>query len=272
MPIYAEQRDAFLETLDEPRHTLEYGGVNGNATIRGVATGSNGRAGELGQRRKQLGVVMEPVPVLMRDAVTLDTAVRLLGVNRVTLQRAAHRGDIPALKTGPGNAPYLVRLRDVLTYFVTMWTERRARTELAEGDLYRGFPEWLVREVAEAWPPSSVVKVGPWQPRHVKLKRGGRPRVKDGGAPTQRDPQRPGYSVNGKRLGRPPAATHVHHDLPEDVALGIEEKGGGSESNHSQALPPEQPPVPQIDPTTLPKWHPLWRRPAPPETTPLPDQ
>ena len=247
MPIYAEQRDQFLESLDEPRHALEYGGVNGQATIQGIATGSNGRAGELGQRRKQLGVVMEPVPVLMRDAVTLDTAVRLLGINRVTIQRAAKRGDIPALKTGPGNSPYLVRLRDVLTYLVTMWTERRARKELADGDLYRGFPEWLVREVAEAWPANSVVKPGHWRPKYVKVGRGGRPRVADGGKPTERDPERPGYSISGARLGRPPKPKE-----PEG------EKEGPPEGNHPQAAQPEAAP---LDPTTLPKWHPLWRRP-----------
>lgn len=251
MPIYAEVRDEFLEKLDEPRHTLEYGGVNGQATIQGVATGGNGRAGELGQRRKNLGVVMEPVPVMMRDAVTLDTAVRLLGINRVTVQRAAKRGDIPALKTGPGNAPYLVRLRDVLTYLLTMQTERRARKEFAPGDLYRGFPEWLVREVAEAWPANSVVRVGHWQPKYVRVNRGGRPRIKDGGRPTARDPERPGYSASGARLGRPPKPKGQE-----------DEKAEPPESNHSQAAPEPQTDAPQIDPTTLPKWHPLWRRPA----------
>ena len=243
MPTYADQRDAFLETLDEPKHALEYGGVNGQATIQGVATGSNDRANELGQRRKQLGVVMEPVPVLMRDAVTLDTAVRLLGINRVTIQHAAKSGIIPALKTGPGNAPYLVRLRDVVTYMVMMWTQRRARRKPVEGDLYRGFPEWLVREVAEAWPAHSVVRPGHWQARYIRVSRGGRTSVVEGGRPTARDPERPGYSAAGKRLGRPPK--------PES------EKEGPPENNHSQAAPAAEP----FDPTTLPKWHPLWRRP-----------
>jgi hypothetical protein len=262
---YQRMRQAFLESLDEPRHTLEYGGVNGQATIQGVPTGTEGRVGESKVRRRNLGVVMEPVPVMMRDAVTIDTAIRLLGISRPTLQRAITFGAIPSLKTGPGTSPYLVRIRDVVTFMVTMWSDRKARRQLAEDDMYRGFPEWLVEKVAEAWPAHSVVRPGNWRPSYVKLKRGGRPR----GIPTVRDPERPGYSANGKRLGRPPAVNQKAPFLVADSegTEWIEEKGGAPESNHPKVPSPVPPPVPEppkpeVDPTTLPKWHPRWRRPS----------
>jgi hypothetical protein len=241
------QRDLFLEALDEPRHALEYGGVNGEATIKGIPTG---RIGDDTYRSKKLGVVMEPVPVLMRDAVTIDTAVRLLGVSRITLQRAAQGGRLPVLKTGPDNAPYVVRLRDVVTYLVTMWTERRARREFNEG-MYLGFPEWLAREVAESWPDNKPYRPGNWEARVVNISRGGRPK---GYSPGRAGFN--GYSKNGVKLGRPPK-------------IPVQEKAVPPEGNHPQAVPESPPATPttpaiqeQTDPTRLPKWHPQWRRPG----------
>lgn len=241
----SEERDVFLESLDEPRHALEYGGINGLATIHGVPTGSSNRPGEAQSRNRQVGVVMEPVPVLMRDAVTIDTAVRLTGISRITLQRAAQAGNLPVMKMGPDNAPYIVRLRDVVTYLTTMWTERRYRRESPTGRDFIGFPDWLVREVAESWPENRPYRPGKWEGRAVKLNRGGRPR---GYSPGK------GYSVNGKKLGRPRKAEAVFLE---------DKKEGPLESNHPQEALPSVPATPeQIDRTKLPKWHPLWVRPG----------
>ena len=240
------RRDLFLDALDEPRHALEYGGINGEATIQGVPTGTADRPGEQGYRNKKLGVVMEPIPVLLRDAVTIDTAVRLTGISRLTLQNAAAKGALPVLKTGPGTSPYLVRIRDVVTYLITMWTERRARKEA--GGKYVGFPSWLVDEVEKEWPPSRLFRPGNWESREVKINRGGRPR---GYSP--KDIGRPGYSVNGVKLGRKPRTD------PAEKATPPEENHPPAASDVPSDVSPE-PTTPAIDRSRLPKWHPLWRR------------
>lgn len=241
----AQRREVYLRKLDEPRHALEYGGETGHATIRGVPTGSPGGQGEAVTHSRRIGVVSEPVPVLLRDAVTIDTAVRLTGVKRETLQRAAMKGILPALKLGPSREPYLVRLRDVVTYLVTMWTFKRARNTLNAGDFeYVGFPAWLVEEVAAVWPAGTAFTPGAWEPRNADVKRGGRPQ---GYSPGR------GWTKAGKKLGRP------FRDPSKNVppaTLVVEEKRGSPERDHSQAAPAEQ----KVDPTTLPKWHPLWRR------------
>lgn len=248
-----EVRDRFLEALDEPRHALEYGGVSGEATIQGIPTGTADRPGERsGRLTAKLGIVTEPVPVLMRDAVTIDTAVRLTGISRMTLQRAAQNGNLPVLKLGPDTAPYVVRLRDVITYLVTMWTERRARKELTDGDQYIGFPEWLVREVAESWPEHRAFKPGKWQAGPVKVNRGGRPR---GYSPS--DPHNPGFSVHGVRQGRPRKTDGGQKKEPP----------GAYQPQAAQDAP--DPPEP-TDRTKLPKWHPLWQRPQDRGSSPQP--
>ena len=169
------KKDLYLESLDKPDHATEYGGLNGSATINGIPGGADVKLPP-GDRSRVLGLHMEPVPVMLRDAVTIETAVRLTGIARGTLAQAASRGNLPVLKTGPGPAPYLVRMRDLITYIVTMWTERRARKEMTEEDKYLGFPEWLVAEVSESWPDDRAFNPGHWQPTEVKVKRGGRPR------------------------------------------------------------------------------------------------
>jgi hypothetical protein len=234
-----EARDLYLESLDEPRHVLEYGGINGEATIKGMPTGSD-RPGESFIRSQKLGIYTEPVPVMMRDAVSIDTAVRLTGINRQTLQVAARRGALPVLKLGPDSAPYVLRLRDVITYLVTMYTEQKARQESPVGDMYLGFPEWLVSNLSDAWPDNRKFTPGQWEAKRVNRNRGGRPR---GYSPGK------GFSkTTGVKLGRPPK-------------IQAEEKQTPPEGNHPQAAVQDTP-VAEIDPTTLPKWHPQWRRPG----------
>ena len=241
-----EARDLYLESLDEPRHVLEYGGVNGEATIKGMPTG-NDRPGESSVRSQKLGIHSEPVPVMMRDVVSIDTAVRLTGINRQTLQVAARRGALPVLKLGPDTAPYVLRLRDVITYLVTMFTEQKARQESPVGDMYLGFPEWLVNNLSDAWPTNRAFTPGDWQAKRVNRNRGGRPRGYSPGM---------GFSkTTGVKLGRPPKG--------ETPKIQAEEKQTPPEGNHPQAAvaSPQAEPEPQIDPTKLPKWHPQWRRP-----------
>ena len=263
------ERDLYLEELDSPRHALEYGGINGEATIAGIPV-PNGKDASIIAARKT-GIVMEPVPVTMRDAVTIDTAVRLTGVARQTLQRAAAAGRLPVLKVGPDTAPYLVRLRDVVTYLVTMWTERRARREMNEAH-YIGFPEWMVAAVSESWPTDKAFKPGNWQSRAININRGGRPR---GYTPGKIGVN--GYSKNGIKLGRPardakartvqkvqPRISSVSHDN-----LGAE-KEAAPEGNHPQGPPPPAAPTAPQDPNALtleqrralPKWDPRWLRPG----------
>jgi hypothetical protein len=253
----SDKRDEYLESLDEPRHALEYGGVNERATIRGVPVPVGpSEEGHYFAANKNLGVVLEPVPVLLRDAVTLDTATRLTGCARATLQHGAKNGSLPVLKLGPGSSPYLVRLRDVFTYLITMYTEQRARAERPEGPQFLGFPEWLVREVSESWPDRAAFKPGHWQGGPVKINRGGRPR---GYSPGK------GFSRNGVRLGRPPGKK------PEAEGIPVGENSEAPEGNHPPAPAevvavvaeePAPPPDPQVDVSRLPKWHPLWRRPG----------
>ena len=251
----AARRETYLLKLDEPKHALEYGGKSGQATIRGMPTGSPGRHGEATGHSTRIGVVSEPVPVLMRDAVTIDTAVRLTGVRRETLQRAALDGRLPVLKLGPEREPYLVRMRDVVTFLVTMWTTGRARVAMNNGDFeYVGFPRWLVEQVADRWPAGELFEpsmLGRWEPRKATINRGGRP---EGYSPGR------GWSKAGKRLGRPPRddkKNKATQPAQANSPSAVEEKGGPPERDHVQATPVEQP----VDPTTLPKWHPLWRRP-----------
>src|SRR5262245_11995725 len=126
----AMARGRYFDALDEPEHTLKYGGINGEAGIPGMP--GLVRNGDRQLETRRFGLNSEPVPVLLRDAVTIDTAVRLTGISRLTLQDACHRKRVPCLKLGPDNAPYLVRLRDVVVYLATMWTEARARRELTD--------------------------------------------------------------------------------------------------------------------------------------------
>ena len=246
-------RDRFFEAMDEPNHALNFGGINGEATIKGVISVDS--SGKALSRTPKLDVHMEPVPVLLRDAVTIDTAVRLTGISRLTLQRAAFDGRVPVIKTGPDNAPYLIRLRDVIIYLCSMWGAGRVRRELTEENAYLGFPEWLAREISESWPEHKPYTPGKWEGGYVKISKGGRPK---GYSPS--DPDNPGFSTNGKRMGRPPKI-----DSPES------EKGEPVPGDHSMVapeaapLPAEPAAAPAVDRTTLPKWHPQYVRPTSPQ-------
>lgn len=246
-------RDKFFETLDEPEHTLTFGGINGEATVTGVPGTVQGRH-DTRLETQRYGLHGEPVVVYLRDAVTIDTAVRLTGISRLTLQRAAHDGRLPHLKLGPDNAPYLVRLRDVIVYLTTMWVDKRARKELTDDNHYLGFPEWLVNHISDSWPDRAAFKPGKWQGGYVKINRGGNaPGV------NHSDPNRPGYSRKGNRIGRKPRG-----GWPEEQK---------KEAPGSPPAPPEpQPEHPEPaatngeaqstpDRTKLPKWHPDWQRP-----------
>jgi hypothetical protein len=281
MPRSAErerqiEKEIYLEALDEPRHATVYGGINGEATIKGIPN-SRGELPE-GDRSRKLGLVMESVPVMLRDAVTIDNAVRLTGISRQTLQRACAAGRLPAIKTGPGPAPYLVRIRDIITYMATMWVEHRTRKDSGIGDLYLGFPEWMAREIFESWPDNMPYDPGKWESARVNINKGGRPR---GYSPGK------GFSVHGVRLGRPLKASleaavdeanaakvlrklqtlerakklAEAQGLPPPV-LPETQKAATPEESHPQEPPPVPAPQSDVDPTTLPKWHPLWRRPG----------
>ena len=171
--------------------------------------------------------------------MTIETAVRLTGIARGTLAQAASQGNLPVLKTGPGPAPYLIRMRDIITYIVTMWTERRARKELTEGERYIGFPEWLVAEISESWPDNRAFNPGHWQAEAVKIKRGGRPRSR--GLMHPHNPKLPGSEK----------AVPDGGNQPQEAPLVVDEGPPSVEITGR----------PTADPTTLPKWHPLWRRP-----------
>jgi len=250
----AAERTEYLRALDEPRHALieaNPGGINGAATIQGVPTGSPGSS-HFHVKHERLGVQMEPIAVLMRDAVTIDTAVRLLGIGRDTIQNGCAQGRLPALKLGPGKAPWMVRLRDVLLYVVTMYAGTRKKLNYLDGGegeipTYIGFPEWLVREVSESWPESIPFAPGKWEPREIKINRGGRPR---GFSPGK------GYSTTtGKKLGRPPGSKADTMMSPKPRPAPADAPPGG--------LPPAAPAAGDgPDAATLPKWHPQWRRPG----------
>lgn len=245
------QRDLYMDNLDKPEHTLEYGGLNGSATIRGVPVGPEDKPQF---NSKKAGLHSEPIAVVMRDAVTIETAIRLTGIARGTLAQAVFRGNIPALKTGPGPAPYLVRVRDLITYMITMWSERRARKESAIDNQYIGFPEWIAREVSESWPEDQPYKPGRWQADAIRVNRGGRPR---GYSPGK------GVSVHGKALGRPRKDPPI---APPGAETPAAEKAVPPEGNHPQAAPTgpvkQDDSSPPYDPTKLPKWDPRWRRSA----------
>lgn len=260
-----DRNERYFESLDQPDHALNYGGRNELATIRGVPLRSQ-------VNNPGLEIYFEPVPVLLRDVVTVDTAVRLTGCSRESLQHAAYHGRLPVLKTGPGTGPYLVRLRDVFTYLLTMQYQARNRRDMPGGDTYLGFQSWLVERIEEHWPKGRPYIPGRWEGRKVKINRGGRPKGYSPGMV---------FSVHGKRLGRPPK-----EGWPEDRGEDVEKvhvpapeskKGETPGRDHPQVTAQAPPPVaapappppnetvaepqePPLDPTALPKWHPLWQR------------
>lgn len=246
-------RDKFFEAMDGPEHVLHYGGINGEASIPGMP--GVVRSGDRQLETKRFGLNSEPVPVMLRDAVTIDTAVRLTGISRITLQQAAHEGRLPVLKLGPDNAPYLVRLRDVVVYLATMWTDRRTRKELTDENTYLGFPEWLVRHLSESWPDNRPFNPGKWEGGPVKINRGGRP---PGYNPAMAG--RPGFSKRGKRLGRPPAGGWPEAQKKEEP--GVSPTPPLNPTAGDQPVTQSTPPADLTRPEKLPKWHPQWVRPG----------
>src|SRR5213078_4437851 len=83
------KRQEYLLELDTPTQALKPGGANELASVAGVP----GRPEKPGQGLQlwAKGVLFaEPIAVVMRDAVTPETAERLLGVDRRSLARSIH--------------------------------------------------------------------------------------------------------------------------------------------------------------------------------------
>src|SRR5215471_14438498 len=148
MARYGVQQDAKLEAMDSPAHVFEAGGVNGRSGIRGVPVRSESSERGLKKEGRRIGIMSEPIAVLLRDAVSIDTAVRLTGAERITLQLAVVKGYLPSLKLGGSTSPYLVRVRDVIAYIarINAMGMQRGRGFVAGRD-FVGFPPWLVERV-----------------------------------------------------------------------------------------------------------------------------
>lgn len=230
MPRYGQLQDQRFELMDEPAHVLEPGGTNGKATIKGLPVRPEVSATGLRREGQATGVLAEPVAVLLRDAVTIDTAVRLTGADRATLQAAAAKAYLPSLKLGGATSPYLVRIRDVISYLARMHAFKMTRGAFKPGEEFLGFPEWLVERVRATYPEGSVAAGTPYAAGVVVPDRGGRPRV----TPPAEEKPKPQKSRRRRRNHAPTA-------------------------NRAFPAPPRA-----VDRTKLPKWHPLWVRPGTP--------
>jgi hypothetical protein len=239
MPRYGQLQDKRFEDMDGPAQVFEPGGTNGKASIKGLPVRPEVHANGLRREGQATGVMAEPVAVLLRDAVTIDTAVRLTGAERQTLQVAAAKGYLPSLKLGGATSPYLVRIRDVISYLARMSAFKMTRRGFKPGEDFLGFPEWLVERVRAAYPDGVSAAGTPYASEVVVPDRGGRPRIK-----------------------------------PPEEESGSAKKTGARRSNHAprrkrpvaqKLLKPGDFPPPGFDRTTLPKWHPLWVRPGTPE-------
>jgi hypothetical protein len=267
VPRYGREQDRRFARMDEPAHVFEGGGVNGRATIKGVPTRSDASGTGLVRSGQRTGLMSEPVAVVLRDAVTIDTAVRLTGADRATIQNAAAKSYLPSLKLGGATTPYLVRMRDVIAYLARATRERRLRTGTAgkggfqPGRDFLGFPPWLVERVKLAYQDGAVVTGTPFATEVITPNRGGRPRIRPPKTETQSG-EKPIKAVRDhaptKRRKRRRARSPKGPQAPALVQAAV--------SVPPPALPerPKAAPRPPkvVDPTTLPKWHPLWRRPG----------
>lgn len=244
MPRYGKVQDRRYELMDEPAQVLEPGGTNGRATIKGLPVRSEVSASGLRKEGQATGVMAEPVAVLLRDAVTIDTAVRLTGADRATLQSAAAKGYLPSLKLGGTTSPYLVRLRDVMSYLARMSAFRQTRSGFRLGKDFLGFPDWLVERVTRAYP--EALSVGtPYATAVVVPNRGGRPRIK---------PVAQAEEVPETVATKKPAATRRTTRRKRRAAT------------KNVAAPKSEPKLSTQQRMRLPKWHPLWIRPGPQTT------
>ena len=235
MPTRIRQREDYMKSLDSPEQATRAGGVNGKASIRGLPLRVE-PSGKVGMKAAvRTGIVSEPVAVIMRDAVTVDTAVRFTGINRGTLQAAIAAGYLPAIRLGEGKSPLLVRMRDVITYLMKQG-QVHSRRRRPLGETFLGFEEWFAEIVRENWQGSSDPDLGRYSAADLKpINRGGRP--------------------PGKRW----ATAEDMIATPQDDDSEIQEE---LPTDHALAQAAEDPPAPTLDRATLPKWHPLWVRPG----------
>ena len=249
------RRQEYLALLDSPPQALTPGGANEQATVPGVP-GRPEKAGQGLQLWAKGVIYAEPVAVVLRDAVTPETAERLLGVDRRQLARSIRAGYVPAVKLGTGTVPFLVRLRDVVQW--VRLTERssrrrpqnRVKGQRDENTGYIGYEPWLVDHLRHHYPDQVLAHeqghATPYGDKVRGVARGGRPQKM---IPVEPNPP--------DEKTAPPATDH---------ARGTESVGAGraTEVREHPELTPEAR-------YRLPKWHPLWlRRPAEAAIAPTP--
>jgi hypothetical protein len=254
------KRQEYLLMLDTPTQALKPGGANELASVAGVP----GRPEKPGQGLQlwAKGVLFaEPIAVVMRDAVTPETAERLLGIDRRSLARSIHAGYLPAIKLGTGTVPFLVRLRDVVQWVRSIERSSRVRPgnrlkgQRDPNTGYIGFEPWLVERLRHHYPDQVLAheqaSVTPYAGRVRPVSRGGRPQKM-----VAVEPNPPGDAESGAdEKSAPAGADHAPAGAPVGALVGSAVAG-----------------ITEEDRYRLPKWHPLWlRRPeaeAPARTRP----
>lgn len=241
-------RAAYFALLDSPTQALKAGGANELAGIPGVP----GRPEKPGQGLQLWAkglIYAEPVAVVMRDAVTPETAERLLGVDRRQLARSIRSGYVPAVKLGTGTVPHLVRLRDVVQWIRQNERSTRSRPHIRvkgqrdENTGYIGFEPWLVEHLRHHHPEQVLAHedgdATPYAARVRPVKRGGRPQKM--------------VAVEAQPVAPNPADEKTAPGAPDDApgAVGTGEVG--------RSRPPE-PELTVEQRYRLPKWHRLWLR------------
>ena len=247
------RRREYLLMLDTPTQALKPGGANELASVAGVP-GRPERPGQ-GLQLWAKGILFaEPVAVVMRDAVTPETAERLLGVDRRALARSIKAGYVPAIKLGTGTVPFLVRLRDVVQWVRSVERSSRVRPmNRVKGQRdpntgYIGFEPWLVEHLRHHYPDQVLAheqaSVTAYASAVKPVSRGGRPQKMvevEPNPPEENQPDEktapvdPDHAPTGAILAAPATAA------------------------------PQAPQVAQVQITAedryrLPKWHPLWLR------------
>jgi hypothetical protein len=239
MPRYGRVQDRRFESMDGPAHVLEGGGTNGRATIKGLPVRSEVSTSGLRRDGQATGVMAEPVAVLLRDAVSIDTAVRLTGVDRATLQTAAAKGYLPSLKLGGATAPYIVRIRDVIAYLHTIASLKLQRDDFKPGRAFVGFQPWLVERIRRSYPDGAQAQGTPFAGEVVSHNRGGRPRTK----PLEEEK---------------PTDEKIVAQAPDHAPT--KPKPRRRRRRRKATTAPRKPSLKER--MRLPKWHPLWVRPG----------
>jgi hypothetical protein len=238
------RRREYLLMLDTPTQALKPGGANELASVAGVP-GRPERPGQ-GLQLWAKGILFaEPIAVVMRDAVTPETAERLLGIDRRALARSIKAGYVPAIKLGTGTVPFLVRLRDVVQWVRSIERSSRVRPmNRVKGQRdpntgYIGFEPWLVEHLRHHYPDQVLAheqaSVTAFASAVKPVSRGGRPQK----------------------------MVEVEPNPPDDAESPADEKTAPARTDHAQEGAVATAPQMQItaeDRYRLPKWHPLWLR------------